>query len=114
MHQAGLLNEQCLIYLDDTSSSFVEHLQQLKNIFVALREARLQLKLSKCTFASTTVHYLGHVMSATGVKPDPHKIIAVSQYPVPTNTKELKKFLGLAIVNLFITMLLLQNPCTNY
>ena len=96
---AGLTNEQCLIYLDDIivfSSSFVEHLQRLRNIFVALRQARLQLKLSKCTFASTTVHYLGHVESATGVKPDPNKIEAVSQYPVPTNIKELKKFLGLA------------------
>ena len=96
---AGLTNEQCLIYLDDIivfSSSFVEHLQRLRNIFVALRQARLQLKLSKCTFASTTVYYLGHVVSATGVKPDPHKIEAVSQYPaVPTNIKELKKFLGL-------------------
>ena len=80
---AGLTNEQCLIYLDNIivySSPFVG----------------LQLKLSKCTFASTTVHYLGHVVSAIEMKPDPHKIEAVSQYPVPTNTKELKKFLGLA------------------
>ena len=62
---------------------------------MVLRQAHLQLKLSKCTFASTTVHYLGHVVSATGVKPDPRKVEAVSQYPVPTNIKELKQFLGL-------------------
>ena len=35
-------------------------------------------------------------MSATGVKPDLHKIKVISQYAVPTNAKELKKFLGLA------------------
>ena len=35
-------------------------------------------------------------MSTTGVKPDPHKIETVSQYPVQTNTKELKKCLDLA------------------
>ena len=112
---AGLTNEQCLIYLVDIivfSSSFVEHLQRLRNSFAALCQARLQLKLSKCTFASTTVHYLGHVVSAIGVKPDPHKVEAVSQYPVPTNIKELKKFLGLANYyrKLIYTMLLLQNP----
>ena len=62
---------------------------------MALLQACVQLKLSKCTFASTIVHYLGHVVSAIEVKPDPLKIEAVSQYPVLINAKELKKFLGL-------------------
>ena len=46
---AALTNEQYFIYFDDIivlSSSFVEHLQQLTNISMALRQARLQLKLS--------------------------------------------------------------------
>ena len=34
-------------------------------------------------------------MSTAGVKPNPRKVDAVSQYPVPTNVKELKQFLGL-------------------
>ena len=45
-------------------------------------------------------------MSIEGVQPDPHKVEAVSQYPVPTTTKELKQFLGL-IVNSFTTMRIL-------
>ena len=74
---AGLTNEKYLIYLDEIivfSSTFLDHLQQLRCIFMALCQAHLQLKLSKCAFASTTVHYLGHVVSATGVKPDPRKV----------------------------------------
>ena len=43
-------------------------------------------------------NYLGHVVSAIGVKPDPLKVEAVSLYPVPTNIKELKQFLGLIII----------------
>ena len=90
---AGLTNEQCLIYLDDIiifSSSFPEHLQGLRNTFMALRQAHLQLKLSKCSFTHNEVCYLGHIVSAAGVKPNPRKVKAVSEYPVPTSVKELK------------------------
>ena len=75
-----LTNEQCLIYLDDIifSHSFTEHLQHLRNTFLSLRQAHLQVKLSKCTFASPTVHYLGHAVSASVVTPDPRKMEAVS------------------------------------
>ena len=94
---SGLTYDQCLIYLDDIifSSSFPEHLHRLKNVFLALRRAHLQLKLSKCTFACSEVHYLGHIVSAKGIKPDPRKVAAVSQYPAPSNAKEMKQFLGL-------------------
>ena len=41
------------------------------------------------------MHNLGHVASTAGVTPDPTKITAVTSYPVPTNTKKLRQFLGL-------------------
>ena len=95
---AGLTHEQCLIYLDDIivfSSSFPTHLERLRNVFTALRQANLQLKLSKCSFGQKEVQYLGHIVSATGIKPDPRKIEAVSCYPAPGSVRELKQFLGL-------------------
>jgi transposase InsO family protein len=96
---AGLTGEQCLIYLDDIvvfSKTFEEHIARLTNVFQALRQADLTLKLSKCDFAQREVKYLGHIVSAAGVRPDPTKIEAVSTYPVPNNVKELRQFLGLA------------------
>ena len=96
---AGLTGEQCLIYLDDIivfSTTFYEHLRRLTNVFSALRTAGLKLKPSKCFFAQKEVHYLGHVVSATGVSPNPAKTEVVSSYQVPTNVKQLKQFLGLA------------------
>ena len=42
------------------------------------------------------MQYLGHVVSAQGVEPDPAKIQAVATYPVPRNVKELRQFLGLS------------------
>ena len=55
---AGLVGEECLIYLDDIivfSSSFEEHLLRLTRILQALRGAGLQLKPSKCHFAHQEV-----------------------------------------------------------
>ena len=94
----GLTGEQCLIYLDDIvvfSNTFDEHLKRLNNVFLALRNAGLKLKPSKCHFAQSKVHYLGHVVSAAGIAPDPAKITVAMSYPVPTDTKQLKQFLGL-------------------
>ena len=95
---SGLTHEQCLIYLDDIivfSSSFPTHLEHLRNVFTALRRANLQLKISKCSFGQKEVQYLGHIVSATGIKLDPRKIEAVSCYPLPVSIRELKQFLGL-------------------
>jgi len=96
---AGLRPSQCLIYLDDIivfSPSFPEHLNQLAEVLQQLRKAGLKLKAKKCEFARREVLYLGHVVSATGVKPDPSKTRAVATYPVPSDVKELCQFLGLA------------------
>jgi len=40
--------------------------------------------------------YLGHVISVSGVATDPKKIQDVQQWPIPTNVKEVRSFLGLA------------------
>jgi len=95
---SDLTFEQRLIYLDDIivfSTTFDEHLQRRGQVFLALRAAHLQLKLSKCSFMQKEVVYLGHIVSADGVKPDPRKVSAVSDSPSPSSIKELKHFLGL-------------------
>ena len=56
----------------------------------------MNLKPSRCHFARKEVHYLGHVISTIGIKPNPSKTAAVSSYPAPTNVKELRQFLELA------------------
>ena len=44
----------------------------------------------------TEVVYLGHVVSAEGVRADPRKMSAVQEFPTPVDTKTLSSFLELA------------------
>ena len=94
----GLNWKVTLVFQDDIcifSRSFAEHLGHLGQVFQCLRDANLKLKISKCHFAKPEVKYLGHIVSKEGVKPDPEKIRAIKDYPVPHNLKTLRQALGL-------------------
>ena len=96
---AGLSGDHCLVYLDDIivfSKTFEEHLQRLRSVLDRLRTAGLKLKLKKCHFAKQQITYLGHVISTKGVEPDGTKLAAVTAYPTPRNSKEVKQFMGLS------------------
>ena len=93
------LEDFCSVYIDDVivfSSSIEEHLDHLQQIFVRLRRIGLKLQPKKCTFGSQEVLYLGHLVSAKGIFPNPAKTKAVKEFPVPTNVKAVRRFLGLA------------------
>ncbi|KAA3479736.1 Retrotransposon protein [Gossypium australe] len=50
----------------------------------------------KCEFWLWEIGFLGHIVSADGIRVDPSKISAVSNYKRPRNVSEVKSFLGLA------------------
>ncbi|MCI15935.1 hypothetical protein A2U01_0037075, partial [Trifolium medium] len=49
-----------------------------------------------CSIGQNSISYLGHIVSAEGVGPDPEKIEAMVNWPPPTNLKQLRGFLGLS------------------
>ena len=69
--------------------SFGKQLLHLKQVFKRLREADIKLKPSKCHFVKPQVEYLGHIISAEGLQPNPAKIRAVKEFPIPRNVKDL-------------------------
>jgi hypothetical protein len=96
---ASIIRKFVLVFVDDIliySSDLAQHVDHLQQVFSILKENHLFVKRSKCSFAQTSLEYLGHIVSASGVSTDPAKITAVQNWPQPTNVKQLKGFLGLA------------------
>lgn len=77
-----------LVFLDDIliySRTMEDHVQHLQQILETLRANKLYLKASKCTFAKSSLEYLGHIISDQGVSTDPAKTQSMVQWPVPTS-----------------------------
>ena len=89
-----------LAYLDDIiilSETAEQHLKQIQIVLNRIRQAKLKLKKSKCAFFKKELHYLGHLLTTDGVKPQLEKIKAVSKMKRPRNQKGVREFLGMGL-----------------
>jgi len=87
-----------IVFFDDIliySPNLQEHVVHLKIILEVLHTKKFFAKLSKCSFDTSKVNYLGHIISAKGVAPDPEKVIVIHNWPHPCSLTELRDFLGL-------------------
>jgi hypothetical protein len=74
---SSCLRKSVLVFMDDIlvySPSVETHVTHHTEVFSLLQQHKLYIKASKCTFASTGLEYLGHIISAEGVATDPKKI----------------------------------------
>lgn len=95
----GLINKHCFVYLDDIiifGQSIEEHNSNLAILLQRLRELGLKIQPDKCEFLKPELEYLGHIVTAEGVKPNPKKLEAVSNFKQPRNPTDIKSFLRLA------------------
>ena len=62
-----------LVYLDDIVflESIEQHVEHPREVCSRLRTAGLKLHPKKCQFARSSVVYLGHIISAEGIAPNP-------------------------------------------
>ena len=80
-----------IAYLDDIiilSKTPQEHLSHICMVLKKLKSANLSMKKSKCSFFSKEIQYLGHILSATGIRPLPAKTHAIQHMQPPITPKQ--------------------------
>ena len=89
-----------MAHIDDiviATETIEDHIVRIKEVFERLREAGFKMRAEKSVFMRTETKYLGRVVSAEGIKPDP-EAVARSKSGCPQGTnRSCKAFWGLPI-----------------
>ena len=88
-----------MAYIDDiviATETMEDHIMRIKEVFECLREAGFKMRAEKCDFMRTETKYLGRIVSADGIKPDPEAVAKIREWMPPRNEEELQSFLGFA------------------
>ena len=88
-----------MAYIDDiviATETVKDHMARLREVFECLREAGFKMRVAKCDFMKSEIKYLGRVVSAEGVKPDPKAVAKLRDWEIPRNKTEMQSFLGFA------------------
>ena len=92
------LGSFCCAYVDDIiiwSPSVELHRRDVRAVLQRLRHEGLSINVEKCEFDVEETRYLGHILSTSGIRPDPRKVQALLDWPVCKATKEVHQFHGL-------------------
>jgi len=68
-----------------------QHEQHLREIFTRLQLHGLVLNGEKCVLGVSQVEYLGHLVTASGIKPLEERVAAIRDFPRPENSKALQR-----------------------
>ena len=88
-----------MAYIDDiviATETVEDHMARLREAFECLREAGFKMRVAKCDFMKSEIKYLGRVVSAEGVKPDPKAVAKLRDWEIPRNKTEMQSILGFA------------------
>ncbi|XP_022805149.1 techylectin-5B-like [Stylophora pistillata] len=72
-----------------------QHDRALKDVQDRIRDSGLKLNKKKCRIVVTETTFLGHMITAEGIKPDPKKIEAITNMQTPSNKTVVQRFLGI-------------------
>ena len=75
---------------------FIQHILHLEIVLDRLRSAGLTVKTEKVVFATQEISFLGHLVSAVGVRIDPERTWAIREFPCPRDVKVISRFVGMA------------------
>ena len=86
-----------VIFMDDVivhGKTRDELTARVSEFLQTCKEENLRLKISKSTFETQEVDFLGYKVKRRQYSPCPVKMAAIKDWPTPTNLKELRSFIG--------------------
>ncbi len=92
-----LYDRNVRVYIDDIviwSDELEEVLELLERVLQACVESGIYLKLAKSSVLHPETKVLGHIVSISGIRPDPKRIQGLISALPPQNKKQLMSFLG--------------------
>lgn len=93
------LEPNVFVYLDDiivATETLEQHIELLEKIANRITDAGLTVSPLKSKFCARELNYLGYIVDERGVRPNPEKISAMSEYPIPKSIRDVKRLFGVA------------------
>lgn len=90
--------EGCFNYIDDIiifGSTRQVHDKRVKKVLEKLKASNVELNRKKCVFGVSEILFLGHKLTAEGIRPDEDKLSAIKMFREPKTMEETRSFLGL-------------------
>ena len=79
---------------DSTEEAVKDHDAKLQRLLLKAREVGLKFNAEKLKLRKSEVRYMGHLLTAEGLKIDPEKVKALLEMPAPTDKDGVKRLLG--------------------
>jgi len=92
-----LIGRSVEIYVDDMivkSVSCAQHIQDLNQVFKALRPVAMRLNPEKCVFGVEGGKFLGFMLTNRGIEANPDKYRAIVEMLSPRSVKDVQRLVG--------------------
>ena len=88
-----------MTYIIVFSNSPDEHVERWNELFSRSKNFGVIVNPTKSQFGLSKLQFLGHVVTANGIKPLPSKVEAIQKYPLPKDVMQLCTYLG--VINFY-------------